>query len=461
MATTWTNPDAVVDVNRVRVAKAACTTGTEVSAQGAAHLKDGIALWGLDSVTPHIEMPAGSGTATLSAGLAAAEKVTIAGHDFVARARYAVGTATLVNTAAGNKVTLGGHDFVARARYAKGTITITTAVARNSAIVNGIAFDAVANGAGAVGTQWTVGAGGTANADSATALAAAITAARARCKCTAAAVGAVVTITSTVEAPEANTFDLVAIGAPLALSGASLSGAYDSSLDEFPILGTDALTAAALAAAINASKHAAVKNIVTAAAVATNVCTITSVAEGAAGNAVTLVRTGAPITVSGATLAGAYDASVDEWPVLGTLALSAGALAAAINASVTAGVAGVVTAAAANAVVTITGKPGSASNAVTLAETGAHIAVSGATLAGGLDIAANASLQVSLLNPSTGLWDRAPDLDMPLLAALGAQGLPGIPITGPAARLQALPYQVGAGCSVCLNGHPRSASVDR
>jgi len=461
MATTWSNPDAVLDVNRVRVAKATCTTGTEVIAQGPAHLKDGIALNGLDSVAPHIEMTPGSGTATLSAGLAATEKVTLAGHDFVARARYAVGTATLVSTAAGNKVTLGGRDFFARARYAKGTITITAAAARNSAIVNGIAFDAVANGAGPVGTQWAVGAGGTANNDSATALAAAITAAKARCKCTAAAVGAVVTVTSAVEGPEANGFGLVAIGVPLALSGATLAGGYDPSLDEFPILATDALTAAALAAAINASKAAAVKGIVTAAAVATNVCTITSVAEGAAGNAVTLVRTGAPITVSGATLAGAYDASADDWPVLGTLQLSAAALAAAINASATAGVAGVVTAAAADVVVAVTGMPGTASNAVTLARTGAHIAVSGANLAGGTDIGAGASLQFALLNPATGRWDRAPDLDMPLTAALGLQGLPGIPVTGAASRMQALPNTVGAACCVCLNGHPRPASFDR
>lgn len=461
MATTWTTPDAVVDVNRVRVKKGACTTGTEAVVQGSAHARDGIGLAGLDSVTPHIEMPAGTGTATLSAGLAAAEKVTIAGRDFVARARYATGTATLVSTAAGNKVTLGGHDFVARVRYANGTVTIVAAVAGNSVTVNGIAFDAVANGAAPVGTQWAVGAGGTADADSATALAAAITAAKARCKCTAAAVAGVVTITAEVEGKEGNAFGLVVLGAPLTVSGSTLAGAYDASADEWPILATDALTAAALAAAVNASAHAAVKGIVTAAAVATNVCTVTSVAEGAAGNAVTLAGTGAPVTVSGATLAGAYDASADEWPVMSTLALSAAALAAAVNASANAAIAGVATAAAAAAVVTITGKPGTASNAVTLAKTGDHLAVSGATLAGGTDIGAGASLQAALLDPATGLWVRSPDLDLPLTAALGAQGLPGLALTGPASRLQLLPNLVGGACSVYLIGHPRPAIFGR
>lgn len=62
-------------------------------------------------------------------------------------------------------------------------------------------------------------------------------------------------------------------------------------------------TAANLAAAIN--KWQACKNVATVSASATtNVVTVTAVAEGTAGNAITLVETGSSFTISGATLAG-------------------------------------------------------------------------------------------------------------------------------------------------------------
>jgi hypothetical protein len=130
-------------------------------------------------------------------------------------------------------------------------------------------------------------------------------------------------------------------------------------------------------------------------------------------------------------------------------------LAAAIEASVTAAVAGVVTATVVDNIVTVTAdSPGTAGNALTLAQTGGHIAVSAGTLAGGTDIGAGASLQGYLLNPATGLLSRAPDFDMPLTAALGAQGLPAIRVDGTSGRLQLLPNAVGAATTVYLNGSP-------
>jgi hypothetical protein len=72
---------------------------------------------------------------------------------------------------------------------------------------------------------------------------------------------------------------------------------------QFAIGVTDAESATNLAAAINASANAAVAGVVRAQAV-NGVVTVTACQPGTAGNAITLAKTGAPITVSGATLAG-------------------------------------------------------------------------------------------------------------------------------------------------------------
>lgn len=221
-----------------------------------------------------------TGTATLSADLASDEKVTLSSHDFVAKLRYATGTATITTAVVGNKLTIAGHDFTA-----------------------------IANGATPTGDEWAVGTGGTADADSAT----------------------------------------------------------------------------ALSAAINGSTTEGVAGVVQASADA-GVVTVIAWNEGAAGNAITFTRTGAPIAVSGSgTLAGAYDPASDEWPIGATLAASASSLSAAINASVAVGTSDTVTCAAAEAVVTCTSRTdGTAGNAITWAKTGDHVAVSGAgTFTGG------------------------------------------------------------------------------
>lgn len=72
--------------------------------------------------------------------------------------------------------------------------------------------------------------------------------------------------------------------------------------NEFLIAALPADTAVNLAAAINYAEDRAT-NAVRATA-ATNVVTVTAVADGTAGNALTLAETGSSFTVSGATLAG-------------------------------------------------------------------------------------------------------------------------------------------------------------
>lgn len=72
---------------------------------------------------------------------------------------------------------------------------------------------------------------------------------------------------------------------------------------EFSVAGDDTADAAALAAAINARENARDTQKVTATS-AVAVVTVKAVADGTAGNAIPLVKSGAGITLSGAVLAG-------------------------------------------------------------------------------------------------------------------------------------------------------------
>lgn len=71
---------------------------------------------------------------------------------------------------------------------------------------------------------------------------------------------------------------------------------------QFSVDGTDTADATALAAAIN--DREANSNYAVTATSALGVVTVKAVADGTAGNAITLAKVGAPVTLSGATLAG-------------------------------------------------------------------------------------------------------------------------------------------------------------
>lgn len=122
-----------------------------------------------------------------------------------------------------------------------------------------------------------------------------------------------------------------------------------------------------------------------------------AVTLGTAGNAFTLTKTGAPITVSGATFAAGAAPSGNQWDFGDTNPQAAESLAACIVRSATAFVAGVVTATAVAAVCTVAASAkGLAGNFFTLASSnGTRLAVTGVTagkLTGGLEAAA-ATLQ--------------------------------------------------------------------
>jgi hypothetical protein len=104
--------------------------------------------------------------------------------------------------------------------------------------------------------------------------------------------------------------------------------------------------------------------------------------------AATVVATNT-LTINGVVFTAVAAGAVgNQFNVGGNDTVTAANIAAAINASVTAGVQGVVTATSALAVVTITAvQPGLTGNAISLASSGATLTVSGAKLTGGTNTA--------------------------------------------------------------------------
>lgn len=116
---------------------------------------------------------------------------------------------------------------------ASATATIVSAAANDAVTINGVAFTAIANGGSPTGNQWAVGAGGTADADSATALAAAInasTTAKVQNYVTATAASNVVTIRAKQPGLAGNMFTLTDTGTTITVTGSGFltGGAGDN-----------------------------------------------------------------------------------------------------------------------------------------------------------------------------------------------------------------------------------------
>lgn len=97
----------------------------------------------------------------------------------------------------------------------------------------------------------------------------------------------------------------------LTLSSASgtVGGTINGQAVTVTASGGDAATAAAIAAAINASAHASIAGIVTATASGA-VVTVYAAAAGAIGNAITIAASGTGVTASGARLTGGTTTTV-------------------------------------------------------------------------------------------------------------------------------------------------------
>ncbi len=221
---------------------------------------------------------------------------------------YATGTVTCAAVANADTVTVNGTALTATQHNSRGTATFTTIVADNVVTLNGVAFTAKVTAVGE--QQFALGADDTAAAAN---LAAKVNA------CTHASISGVVTATSalgvvTFRAVSAgaggDAILLARTGAPIAVSGANLTGGAAVANNQFDFGGSNTQTGAALAAAIAASSTALVSGGVSAAN-ADGVVTLTALHGGVAGNSITLASSnGTRLAVSGARLTGGTETAI-------------------------------------------------------------------------------------------------------------------------------------------------------
>lgn len=177
------------------------------------------------------------------------------------------------------------------------------------------------------------------------------------------------------------TFSTIVAGNTVTIAGITFTAAVSpANALEFALGADDTAAAAALAAAVNAYNYATQSVTATSAAA---VVMFRAVLAGTAGNAITLAKVGAPISVSAATLTGGAAAGNNAFDPGNTATTAAVAFVTAVNASTTQAVSGNVVATNVAGVVTLKARvPGPGGN-VTLAKSGSNIAVSGAALTGG------------------------------------------------------------------------------
>jgi phage tail sheath gpL-like len=160
---------------------------------------------------------------------------------------------------------------------------------------------------------------------------------------------------------------------------------------QFDMSGSDTACAASLVAAINASIDPLLSGVVTAANAA-GVVTVRAVTAGTAGNSLTLATSNnTRLAKSGTVLANGAAIANNQFDFVGTNTQTGAALAAAVNASSTAILSGVVEATNAAGAVTIKAKvKGKVGNSITIATgNGTRLAITGSLsrLAGGTQTA--------------------------------------------------------------------------
>lgn len=353
--------------------------GTTILAESAAARATGTITFANTAVT---------GNATVING------VSFSGTQLAARVR-----ATLVTPVATNVVTLAGVAFTAAQLNARATATFTTAVAGNTLTIGATTFTGTAGAVTPGAATFSIDTSDTATAASFKAQVEAHAVAGLLVGVTVAA--GVAKIRALSAGTAGNAIAISKVGSPIALTatgggalaGAFLEGGLAQSAAGWDYGDTDTQGAAALAAVVNASANAAISGIITATS-AVGVVTFKAVTEGTAGNALTVTKTGAPITLT--AQGGGADTGVfqngaaysgDQYDGIyngGSVSAVAASLAAAIVRSATALVVDVVTATSALGVTTITALgPGIEGNAITLSASGTGPTASGARLTGG------------------------------------------------------------------------------
>lgn len=207
-----------------------------------------------------------SSTVTLTTGLAAGEKLSLNGHDLVAQAKFATATVAFDTLVADNVVTIGGQAFTAKV---SATTSVQFALGESDA-------EALANLAAKVNAHATIGL--VVQMDGTSGVVTSVVAG---------APGNLVTITGTA----------VRVGIT-GDSGGKLSGAYDASLNQWPVEATLPLSAAALSAAVNAATTAGLAGYVSAQPSGATVV-VSSSGDGLLGNQTTCTVTGDHLAATG------------------------------------------------------------------------------------------------------------------------------------------------------------------
>lgn len=226
-------------------------------------------------------------------------------------------TATCASVILNDHVDIGGTAVTAKQGRATGTATCATVLAGTTLTVNGVEFTGVAGAAVLGEATFSVDTSDTAcassivvqvNAYASPALGGVVKAKS--------AIG-VVTFYAVTPGTAGNSISLASSdGTTLAVSGAVLANGAALTNNQFDFAGTDATTADALAAAINASTTAAVKTT-TAVSDGVSVVTVTAKAAGTGGNAITFTsNNGSRLAVTGSGfLASGSEGAVTRWSV--------------------------------------------------------------------------------------------------------------------------------------------------
>lgn len=212
----------------------------------------------------------------------------------------ATGTITAATVVNGNTASIGGTALTATKRRASGTVTCATAIAGNTITVNGQVFTGVAGAVVLGEATFSIDTGNNQTAASIVAQVNAYGGAKVAGIVSAKASAAVVTLYADEQGTSGNAITLASSGATLAVSGALFTGGTAIANNTFDFTGTNDETAAALAAAINASTTAAVQQVTATSSAA--VVTVRSKVAGLAGNTIALASSGATLAVSAATL---------------------------------------------------------------------------------------------------------------------------------------------------------------
>ncbi len=223
-------------------------------------------------------------------------------------------TATCATVTTGQTVTIAGTALTAAQKRASATATCATVLANTTITVNGQVFTGTAGAVTLGDPTFSIDTG---NTETATSLAAQINAyggSKVSGIVKAKSASAVVTIYAVTQGTAGNAITLTSSdGGTLAVTGSGvLANGAALTNNTFDFVGTNATTADALAAAINASTTAAIKQV-TALSDGVSVVTITSKVGGIAGNGITLTSSdGATLAVTGSGFlaSGAADAAV-------------------------------------------------------------------------------------------------------------------------------------------------------